>query len=173
MCNNTWLMDKRSFTVTVHVLLPKYTISVQVIDRVTSFMRWQWWMHDICTVFISEWCVLWSNRCGQSTKQTNKQTVTTQALKATKEICLGTGYIWVLISTYHCKSSKLKWLKWVNVLKTCISTCESYVGEHARNSFYILRQRINLLSYAFFWVISPASEFYMPTFRNTLSVPSS
>jgi hypothetical protein len=27
--------------------------------------------------------------------------------------------------------------------------------------------------YAFFWVIPPASEFYMPTFRNTLSVPSS
>ena len=27
--------------------------------------------------------------------------------------------------------------------------------------------------YAFFWVIPPASEFYMPTFRNTLSVQSS
>ena len=27
--------------------------------------------------------------------------------------------------------------------------------------------------YAFFWVISSASELYMPTFRNTLSVPSS
>jgi hypothetical protein len=26
---------------------------------------------------------------------------------------------------------------------------------------------------AFFWVIPPASEFYIPTFRNTLSVPSS
>jgi hypothetical protein len=27
--------------------------------------------------------------------------------------------------------------------------------------------------YAFFWVIPPASEFYMPTFLNTVSVPSS
>ena len=27
--------------------------------------------------------------------------------------------------------------------------------------------------YAFFWVIPPASEFYMPTFRNTPTVPSS
>jgi len=27
--------------------------------------------------------------------------------------------------------------------------------------------------YVFFWVIPRASEFYMPTFRNTLSVPSS
>jgi len=27
--------------------------------------------------------------------------------------------------------------------------------------------------YAFFWVIPLASEFYMLTFRNTLSVPSS
>jgi hypothetical protein len=26
--------------------------------------------------------------------------------------------------------------------------------------------------YSFFWVNSPASEFYKPTFRNTLSVPS-
>jgi hypothetical protein len=29
------------------------------------------------------------------------------------------------------------------------------------------------LLYALFWVITPAFEFYMPTFRNTLSVPSS
>jgi len=27
--------------------------------------------------------------------------------------------------------------------------------------------------YSFFWGFSPASEFYVPTFRNTLSVPSS
>ena len=30
-----------------------------------------------------------------------------------------------------------------------------------------------LFLYALFWVIPRGSEFYMPTFRNTLSVPSS
>jgi len=37
----------------------------------------------------------------------NTQTVMTQALSATKDICLRTGYIEVLISTYRSKSSKL------------------------------------------------------------------
>jgi len=28
------------------------------------------------------------------------------------------------------------------------------------------------MSYAFFWVIPPASESYMPTFRNTVCTPT-
>jgi hypothetical protein len=99
--NNMWLLHTNSFTVSVHLLFLKYNISVQIIYHVTSLMRWQWWMHDICPMFICEWCVLWSNRCGQSAKQ-----VMTQALTAQNKACLKTTYVWVLMNTYHSKPNK-------------------------------------------------------------------
>jgi len=35
----------------------------------------------------------------------------------------------------------------------------NYAAEHARNSFYTIRQKINLLSYAFFWVVPRGPNF--------------